>query len=684
MFLEMMDGGRIGTEKKPGAIMELLPPSFEVNGRELAFEVVEEKGEEGVAVYRLPSCGDSQHVNALGDGVFVPGFRFGGMEAFDQITPMGDGLFAIDREVVNNSPVTRTGKLILEARECFIPVRTSIPCVSYDGNHMSREHEPHGYDLDGEPWIFSYDRMSIPACTIAENRCVAAALFASDRDPESLRSSCSFIAEKDGGYRHRIFYPVTEAPLTYSDHDIFADRYDEYVTLQPGERFAVRAYIWIGVPKYENYGTISLFDRVAEIFPFRHGVSITPEEAYESAIAHAKFMMCDYHGVKMFRNVMRDNPEDDSIYFPHPVFEAGWSGQCFQQSRMFILDYVRHGNKEMLDAALSCLDAWMETQFPNGLFPTNYARHISREYVPGDICNYGWAGAEAVRSYALLKSLGISRERYLEFAVRLCDFFVEHYDERDGFGIRWDMQGNRADSGSNTSGGFMIMALIELYRETGEKKYLDCARKSFELYKQRDIDRFIFTGGALDCGGMDKECAYPWILTSLDLLEITGDEGCLETALKAAGYFWSWAFQYDALYPPESDFSKYGYYTSGGTAISTLHPAIDLWGIIVVPEYFRLAEITRDDIWRNRAVALWRNATLCITPKGGAMVLGHRRPYGLQSEAFFQARWTRYRRNCESRGHLNDMYVIWPAAYRLAALDKMLRLYGEKGWDLLR
>ena len=40
MFLEMMDGGRIGTEKKPGAIMELLPPSFEVNGRELAFEVV--------------------------------------------------------------------------------------------------------------------------------------------------------------------------------------------------------------------------------------------------------------------------------------------------------------------------------------------------------------------------------------------------------------------------------------------------------------------------------------------------------------------------------------------------------------------------------------------------------------------------------------------------------------------
>ena len=66
------------------------------------------------------------------------------------------------------------------------------------------------------------------------------------------------------------------------------------------------------------------------------------------------------------------------------------------------------------------------------------------------------------------------------------------------------------------------------------------------------------------------------------------------------------------------------------------------------------------------------------------MVLGHKRPCGLQSEAFFQARWMRYRRNCEERGRINDMYVAWLAAYRLSALGKMLRICGENAWDLLR
>lgn len=684
MFFELIDGGRMTAEPAPDAVMELRPPRFEVNGRELPFEVVEERAGEGLAVYRLPPRGDTQHVNALGDGVFAPGFRFGGLEASDRVTPLGGGLFGIDREIVNNGATARTGKPILEVKSCFIPARTSIPCVSYDGNRLSGGKEPHGYEFGGEPWIFGYDRMSIPSCTVAEDARRVAALFASDRDPASLRSSCSFIVNGDGSCLHRIFYPVTEAPLTYSDHDVMTERYDEYLTLQPGERFAVRAYVFIGTPPWEHYGTAALFDRAAELFPFRHGASISPEEAYETAIEHAKFLMCDYHGVKMFRNVMRDNPNDDSIYFPHPVFEAGWSGQCFQQSRMFILDHIRRGNPELLDAALSCLDAWMETQFPCGLFPTNYARHISGDCIPGDICNFGWAGAEAARAYALLKSIGIDRERYLEFAVRLCDFFVDHYDEKDGFGIRWTMQGEKADSGSNTGGGFIIMALVELWRETGAARYLECAERAFAMYRARDIDNFIFTGGAIDCGGMDKETAYPWILTALDLHELTGKEGCLETALKASCYFWSWAYQYDALYPPDSDFAKYGYYTSGGTAVSTLHPAIDLWGIIVVPEFFRLAKLTGDDRWRQRAVALWRNATLCITPKGGAMVLGHSRPWGLQSEAFFQTRWTRYRRNCEERGHINDMYVVWPAAYRLSALDKMLRICGENAWDLLR
>ena len=132
------------------------------------------------------------------------------------------------------------------------------------------------------------------------------------------------------------------------------------------------------------------------------------------------------------------------------------------------------------------------------------------------------------------------------------------------------------------------------------------------------------------------------------------------------------------LYPAESDFAKLGYYTSGGTAVSTQHPAIDPWGAIAVPDFIRLWQLTGDERWRIRARMLWCNAILCIAPKEGLRLHGHYRPFGVQSEAFFQTRWTRYRKTCEERGHLNDMYVGWPAAFRLSALERI----GD--WSLLR
>ncbi len=641
-------------------LMNLFPPAVEVNGRESVFTAVSADPSRGTAEYRC-----------------------GGLTARDRIHSEGDGLFSIERTVVNAGNSTRTFKLIFECATCFTPAKTTIPVVSYDGNPLSSGNLPRGTEHNGEAWIFAYDRTPIPSCTISETPELVAAVFASDRDEASLRSSCSFPENSDGTRRHRIFYPVTEAPMTYWDHDVMTDRYDEYLTLAPGERFVVLAYVFLGAPKWKNYGSATLLDRLHTVFPFRHGVSISPEEAYETAIEHSRFLVCDFHGVKMFRNIMRDNPDNDSIYFPTPVFEAGWSGQCFQQSRMFIADHIRRGSPELLETALSCLDAWMETQFPSGLFQINYARSVSGNHVPGDVCNFGWAAAEAVKAYRLLKSIGIDRKRYLDFAVRLCDFFVGHYDPRDGFGARWTMEGERVDRGHSAIGGFMIMALLELHRETGEEKYLRTARQAHRLYQERDIDNFAVTGGAIDCDGVDKEGVYPYILCSLDLFELTGEKEYLEAAEKAAYYFFSWTFLYDVLYPAGSDFTRYGYYTSGGTAVSVKHPAIDLWGIIVVPEYIRLWKHTGDERWKERAVMLWRNATLCITPKGGAVVLGHKRPYGLQSEAFFQCRWTRYRNHCEERGHINDMYVGWPAAYRLSALERLTGVCGES-WDLLR
>ena len=606
-----------------------------------------------------------------------------GMSAKDELTDIGGGLYLLEREITNTSRCTRTFKLITELDTAFSVSKYNIPCVNYGGNSRSMGKEQRGTELNGETWIYAYDRIGIPSCTIAENDSCVSALFATDKDNRSLHSSCAFIEHEEGRMSHRIYYPVTEAPLTYSDHDVMSPRYDEYITLAPAESYSVSSYIFIGVPKWKNYGTAAVLDAALDLYDNLHPTSISPELVRECSLAFSRFLMKDVEGVKMFRNGMRHSKVSDALVEAYPIYEAGWSGQSMQQARMFILEYKRTGEKQYLDDGLSCLDAWMETQTECGLFPTNYIRYITKQFVPNDVCNYSWGAIEAVRSYELLRSIGIDRPRYVEFARRILDFLISQYTDEGGFGLSYTIYGEKKQDGGSI-GGFVCMALVEFYKLTKEKSYLDMAERSYKAYFERDLDDFICTAGAIDCVCIDKETAYPFIYTALTLYEITKKDVYLEQAQKSAYYFFSWAYHYDALYPDDSDFKKYGYYTSGGTAVSTQHHAIDPWGEIAVPDFVKIAAYTGDVRWKKRAKMMWNNAILCITTdRDGDVKLGHKRPFGTQSEAYFMCRWTRYRSHCEERGHLNDIFAGWVSAYRLSAIERIEQVCSE-GLDFLR
>ncbi len=628
-------------------VFRLLPPVAEINGKEIPFTEAEKQGEESLYL-----CGT--------------------LEVSELAADLGNGLCRIVRKVTNAGRSTRTLKLITEAETLYLPARYLIPCVNFNGNGESRGKEQHGTELDGEDWIYAYDRISIPSCTVSEDADTVCALFASDVSSESLRSSASLRRLADGRLLHRIFYPVTEAPLSYIDHDVMGPRYDEYFTLAPRASVILSAYLFVSRPKWKNYGAASLMDRVLDLFHNLRAPARSPAEVWKLSIAWSEFLRRELpDGSVMFANALRHNAEKGAILPRDPVYEAGWSGQCFLQARMFLCEYERGGEKRYLDDALRCLDAWMKTQRPCGLFPTNYARHLSGKFVPNDVCNYSWGAAEALRAYRQLKRLGIERESYVAFARGILEFLIGQYDAHGDFGLRYTMDGERLPGGGSI-GGFTVAALIEMFRTTDEQRYLDYAVRSFRMYFDRDLENFLCTAGAIDCVSIDKETAYPFLWSALQLYELTGEDRYLTDAQKVAYYFFSWAYHYDALYDGDSDFARYGYYTSGGTAVSTQHHAIDPWGEIAVPDFLHLARLTGDERWKKRAKMLWNNAILCITDEEKMRrVAGFDRPYGCQSEAFFQARWTRYRPDCEHRGHLNDMYVGWVAAYRLYALTRL-------------
>lgn len=638
-------------------------------------------------------CLPSPKLEIGGEEIFADKFKK--LNVTDIYTNEGNGLFKVYRVIENVSDNNVTFRDIFEVQTAFAPTRYLIPCVNYNGNDGCRENTPTGLTRDGQPWIFAYDRMGIPSCTLCENKEFGVALFASDCDESSLRSACSLIKNNDGTFTQRIFHPVVEAPYTYSSKNILTERYDEYITLAPEEKFTATMYVFACVPMYENYAAANLLDCTATVFDLNRDICRTPNEVWNLGIDFAKALLYDYKGHKMiithfaprlFRSQhgaaitseemqrRMNDPYYTELGRFDERFEMGWADQGLLNARMLAADALEKGDNEMLDTAIGIFESWADKQQENGLLYSQFQQYYVEEaydFATPDVCNFGWGAAEMSRMYTMLKAHGIDKPKFRDFATKLCNFFCEHYSEEYGFGKSWTLDG-KCVMQRGSIGGFMLLGMLETYRVTGDKKYLDTAIKASDFYYSRDLDNFVCSAGALDCQSIDKETAYPFINSSIILYEETGEGKYLDRAKKAAYYFFSWAFHYNALYPAESEFTQYGYSTKGGTAISTEHHAIDSWGSAAVTGFLKLAHYTGDEKWAIRAHTMWANAIQGIASAGNRTFHGQVRPLGSQNEGFFHCRWTKYRPTCEERGHYNDCLCAWAGAYR------MMTLYDQK------
>ncbi len=624
-----------------------------------------------------------------GEGVF----EASGIKVIQTQTAIDGELLKITRRVENASAETRTFKLIFALRTAFVPTKYLIPCVSYNGNEWGEGLEPKGMVAEsGDIWIHSYDRTSIPACTQTETADISVSLFVSAETTESLVSSCALRPLDGGRVEQRIYWPITEAPLSYTENDTYTDRYDTYITLGAGESFECAVYILVSKPEYENYGIVRTLDRALELFPFTRTRNRTCDELWRLGMEFSRSLLHDFKGVKLFSSGMRY--AKDKGFFVTTHHEIGWCGQNIMNARMHLLEYRRTGEQALLDGVLAVCDAWKEKQADNGLILSHYEWYTEgREwnYIPPDpnkswaknvsyktgwlpeTCNTAWAACEMLKVWDLLREMGIDRPDYLKFATLILDFFCDHYMPEYAFGKGWFFDGKCAEP-KGTIGAFVTMALCDGWRILKNERYLEFAKKSLELYMHRDIDNFICTAGAIDCTCVDKETAGPVIISALDLYEFTGDKKYIEWAIKASYYFASWMFVYDVHYGEEAEFTQYGYYTSGSTAVSVQHPALDQWGELMCCEWLRLADITGDERWRERARRVWFNATQLIADENTPEIHGKKRPAGSQNEAFYQTSWGH--RADHARGHLNDWLVSWVNVFRLNVIDRLSSVCG--------
>ena len=640
-----------------------------------------------------------------------PALRLADESAVD----LGEGAFAVTRAIVNAGSAPVSFQDEFRVKDLFDATHYLIPCVNYNGNGFGGEENiyngrsmgavktPTGLSLDGDPWVFSYERTGVPGCTLTENATTGIAVFAANDTHESLVCSCSLERRSGGGdnaarYDHVLIRPVVESPKTYENKGVFGPRYESRITLAPGEKFTATTYVCICPPKWHNYAAVPMMGHALRLLRPSLDPCMADDEAYELGTRYIRSLFCiagdgktwllatnrkqrmfgDQHAARITREEMRERMKwewwTDIATFGNG-FELGFTGQNFLNARLLAAKALgaEPRDRSLLEKCIGVFDAFIATQRPNGLlFPRwNWNSDGGDPNRATDTCNLGWGAAEAVRMARLLRAHGIDKPELVEFSRKLCDFFLDHWSDEYGFGKSWLLDGTPVSTGG-AIGGFIVPALIELYDECGERKYLDGALRAEDFYFRRDLDDFICTAGAIDCQCIDKETAYPFIWSELALHRITGGSIHLERAEKAAWYFTSWMFFFDTVVGPETDFARYGYHTTGGTSVSIEHQVIDPWGGILPPELLELADLTGNGAFRQIAGLMWANSLQGITRKLGDFIHETQRPIGSQNEAFFQARFNKYRPDVEP-GYFNDLLVSWPSSYRVWTVDRLRR-----------
>lgn len=622
----------------------------------------------------------------------------------EKVEFLGNGEFSITRTITNKGTESVSFNDVLKVQDLFKATHYTIPCVSYNGNDfdggetiadgvkLGNVKVPTGISCEGQPWIFSYQRTGIPSCTLTEDASTGLALFAANDSEASLISSCSLEKDEEGRYTHVIIHPVVEAPYSYEAKGVFGPRYDEQITLAPGESFTASSYLCVCPPVWENYATVPLMEHALGLL----GTSLEPclddgqvwalGQKYIRSLLYlykGKWLIAtnrkqrifhEQHKVLISREEMAERLKWEywtDIATFDPSFEIGWAGQNFLSARMLAVQAFATGDDALLEKAVGVYDTFIASQRKNGLLHTRYDQNFdeNEKNITVDVCNLGWGAAEAVRMYNLMKEHGTDKPEYLEFARRICDFFISKWSDECGFAKTWTIKG-RCMQTKGSIGGFMMPALLELYKASGDRKYLDAAEKASDFYYHRDLDRFICTAGAIDCNCIDKETSYPYLQSSLELYRLTSDRKYLERAEKAAAYFSSWMFFFDPVYGPETDFVKYGWHVTGGTAVSAEHQCIDAWGGIMAADMYDLSILSGNPMWDRIGRLMWAHAVQGITTRLGEFYHDMQRPIGAQNEGFFQARYTKYRPVIEA-GYWNDIFVSWPPAYRLWTIDRL-------------
>ncbi len=336
----------------------------------------------------------------------------------------------------------------------------------------------------------------------------------------------------------------------------------------------------------------------------------------------------------------------------------GWTGQAEAPGYALLVLADRLGDPDAVRMAQASLDFLATAPFYDGGFHNWYDLDTDRWH-GAELLNQGQAMLAFARAIRVGRSQGRDTSRWEAFLRRACDVHAARILD-----AAW-----RPPS---TAEATFIAPLLLASQLFAEERYRRAALKAAEHYAGRHCSmREPYWGGTLDARSEDKEGAAAAFQAFLELYEQTRDPRHLEWAQHACDVMLTYTYVWDVPMPP-GRLASHRLRTRGWTSVSPQNQHLDVWGVLVAPDVYRLGEILGRDDLKRLALVMYRSCGQLIDP------------YGSQGEQLEQTNYTQARREADPtrmRGDYNERWtVFWITAHFLTGAARFLEL-GAPIWE---
>ena len=286
-------------------------------------------------------------------------------------------------------------------------------------------------------------------------------------------------------------------------------------------------------------------------------------------------------------------------------FVLGWCGQAAACGYALQVLANELNDPNTVTMAQKSLDFLSSAEFYDQGFTTWYdidKKQWLRRGNP-ELLSQGQGMLNVANAIRLGRKRQMDVSRWETFLRKACDFHAGRILSDD-----W--------SPVSTNEGFFIAPLCRAFALFGTETYRRAAEKAGRVYASRHVNmREPYWGGTLDASCEDKEGAFAALQGFAALYELTQEPEYLKWARHAGDVALTYTVVWDIDLPP-GRLRDHGFKTRGWTAVSVQNQHIDVYGVLIAPDIYRLGQwLGRDDL-KQLALVMYRSCGQLLDPYG--------------------------------------------------------------------